>query len=182
MGAIYHDIGKLKNPEMFIENQNGTNPHDSMDPTESARIILDHVKYGIQLANEYKLPKKIKDIIVQHQGKTTIKYFYNKAKVANSHSKIDIDNFTYFGPRPKTVESAVVMLADSVEAAVRSLPQSEKTMDKIEELVAKVIQTKLDEGQLDECDLRLSEFNTISISFLKVYKGLYHDRVAKEIS
>ena len=178
VGALYHDIGKLKNPELFQENQNGYNPHDELEPEESAKIILDHVKYGFQLANEYHLPKNVKDIIKQHQGATVIKFFYYKAKEKNLFKDIDIKEFTYPGPIPQSIEAAVVMLADSTEAAVRSIPQNEKTMEKIEEMIKKVMKTKLEENQLIDCDLKIKELEIIKDSFLKVYKGLYHDRGA----
>ncbi|TCK98250.1 putative nucleotidyltransferase with HDIG domain [Natranaerovirga hydrolytica] len=176
-GALYHDIGKLKNPNMFKENQSGENPHDDFEPEKSARIIIDHVEYGVKLAKDFKLPKNIRNIIQQHQGTTLVKYFYYKAKENNPQELVKEEDYRYSGPIPQTNEAAVVMLADSVEAAVRCIPQNEKNLEKIEEVIQKIIKMKLDEGQLDKSELKIKELTTISNAFLKVYKGMYHERI-----
>ncbi|TCT17057.1 putative nucleotidyltransferase with HDIG domain [Natranaerovirga pectinivora] len=176
-GALYHDIGKLKNPHMFKENQSGENPHDTLEPDESARVIIDHVAYGIKLANDYKLPKSIISIIEQHQGTTLVKYFYHKAKENNATEIVEEKEYTYKGPTPQSNEAAIVMLADSVEAAVRCIPQKEKSLQNIEITIKKIIKMKLEEGQLENSDLKIKELNSISDAFLKVYKGMYHERI-----
>jgi hypothetical protein len=174
-GALYHDIGKLKNPELFKENQTGENPHDDLDPQQSAKIILDHVTYGVQLANEYKLPNNVKAIIQQHQGTTLVKFFYHKAK--DIEPDVDEVDYRYIGPKPQSNEAALVMLADSVEAAVRCIPQEDKTLEKIHDVIKKIIKMKLDEGQLEESDIKIKELDLIGAAFLKVYKGMYHKRI-----
>ncbi|MFP4697611.1 MAG: HD family phosphohydrolase [Eubacteriales bacterium] len=176
-GGLYHDIGKLKNPELFKENQNGDNKHDEMEPEKSAKIILDHVSYGVKLANEYNLPKNVRSIISQHQGTTIIKYFYHKAKETHPLRDIDEEKYRYKGPEPMFNEAAIVMLADSVEASVRAIPQNEKNLEKIEDTVNYIIKMKLEEGQLDKCDLKIKELSIIANAFMKVYKGMYHERI-----
>ena len=176
VGAFFHDVGKLKRPDFFKENQLSDNPHDRMTPALSTLVITSHVKDGLEIANKYKLPLVIKDIIVQHHGTTLVAYFYHKA----INSRVDGDNeikqedFRYAGPRPQTKEAAVVMMADSVEAAVRSMP--DKTEEKISALIRKIIKDKLDDGQLDMCDLTLKDLDVIANSFVKVLSGYFHAR------
>lgn len=176
VGAFYHDIGKIKRPIFFKENQKGENPHDNITPNLSTLIITSHVKDGLELAKEHKLPMAIKDIIVQHHGSTVVKYFYVTMK-NNSENPEEVreEDFAYAGPIPNSKEAAIVMLADSVEAAVRSIP--DPTKEKIEEMVSKIIKGKLNEGQLDNCDLTLKDFTKIREAFLKGLSGIYHQRI-----
>lgn len=182
VASLYHDIGKLKRPEYFGENQeNGINPHDELAPENSARIILSHVTDGLSLANEYKLPSAIKNIIRQHQGDAVLKYFYYKAKdSAVGNEEISMIDFSYQGPKPQTREAAVVMLSDSTEAAIRSIHSEERTLEKIEEMIQNVIKTRFQEGQLDESNLTINELNIIAGAFLQVYKGKDHNRNFKK--
>lgn len=173
VGAYYHDIGKLKRPNFFKENQLGDNPHERLTPNLSTLVITSHTRDGDELAVKYKLPRAIRDIIRQHHGTTLVAYFYHKASQAEKDG-VDRDNFRYEGPVPDNRESAVVMLADSVEAAVRSIP--DKTQGKIEGLVRKIIRDKLDDGQLDRCDLTLGDLSRIADSFLQVLGGAFHER------
>ncbi|APH16732.1 HDIG domain protein [Clostridium sporogenes] len=177
VSAYYHDIGKTKRPYFFKENQIGKeNPHDKISPNLSTLIITSHVKDGLELAKEYKIPKVIQDIIQQHHGTSLVKYFYITMK-NNSERPEDVneEDFRYQGPIPKSKEAAIIMLADGVEAAVRSI--NEPTKGKIEEMVNKIIKARLDEGQLDDCDLTLKEIGLIRDAFLKVLISIYHQRI-----
>ncbi|MBD5638483.1 HDIG domain-containing protein [Clostridium botulinum] len=177
VSAYYHDIGKTKRPYFFKENQIGKeNPHDKISPNLSTLIITSHVKDGLELAKEYKIPKVIQDIIQQHHGTSLVKYFYITMK-NNSERPEDVneEDFRYPGPIPKSKEAAIIMLADGVEAAVRSI--NEPTKGKIEEMVNKIIKARLDEGQLDDCDLTLKEIGLIRDAFLKVLISIYHQRI-----
>ncbi|GBF33762.1 membrane protein containing HD superfamily hydrolase [Desulfocucumis palustris] len=176
VGAYYHDIGKIKRPYFFIENQmTSDNPHDKIAPSLSTLILTSHVKDGLELGREYKLPKDILDIIEQHHGSGMCSYFYHKALENNGAENVNEDEFRYEGPKPQTREAAIVMLADSVEAAVRSLQN--RTHGRIEGLVRKIIKDKLLDGQLDECDLTFKDLDAIANSFLKVLSGIFHSRV-----
>jgi putative nucleotidyltransferase with HDIG domain len=174
VGAYFHDIGKLKRPGFFKENQMSENPHDRITPNLSTLVITSHTKDGEELAVKYKLPKVIRDIIIQHHGTTLVAYFYHKAKQNEKGLEVKESNFRYEGPRPQTREAAVVLLADAVEAAVRSL--QDKTKGKIEGLIRKIIKDKLDDGQLDYCDLTLKNMNDIANGFLTVLSGFFHER------
>ncbi|WP_460286830.1 HD family phosphohydrolase [Clostridium sp. CTA-7] len=177
VGAYYHDIGKTKRPYFFGENQMGKeNPHDKITPNLSTLIILSHPKDGLEMAREHNIPKAIQDIMEQHHGTTLVKYFYYKLK--NSSDKpeeIKEEDFRYPGPIPSTKESGIIMLADSVEAAVRSI--SEPTKGKIEEMVNNIINDKLNSRQLINCDLTLKDIETIRKNFLKTLDGIYHHRI-----
>jgi putative nucleotidyltransferase with HDIG domain len=173
-GAYFHDVGKLKRPDFFKENQLNENPHDRMTPNLSTLVITSHTKDGVDIALKYKIPLVIRDIIKQHHGTTLVAYFYHKALKANSDEEIKQENFRYEGPKPQTKEAAVVMLADSVEAAVRSM--TDKTEGKIEGLIRKIIKDKLDDGQLDMCQLTLSDLDTVAKSFMRVLSGYFHAR------
>lgn len=177
VGSYYHDIGKIKRPYFFKENQiTNENPHDKITPSLSTLIITNHVKDGVELAKKHKIPTVIRDMIEQHHGTTLVKYFYIKAvNDCDPHDEVAETQFRYEGPKPTNKETAVVMLADSVEAAVRSI--SSPTKVKIEEMVNKIIKDKLDDGQLDECDLTLRDLNHIGSAFLNVLNGIYHDRI-----
>lgn len=174
VGAYFHDVGKLKRPHFFKENQMSENPHDKLTPNLSTLVIISHTKDGEELAIKYRLPKIIRDIIVQHHGNTLVAYFYHKATQTDKPDDLKEENFRYEGPVPDSREAAVVMLADSVEAAVRSMP--EKTQGKTEGLIHKIIKDKLDDGQLDRCDLTLKDLSIIADSFLQVLSGVYHER------
>lgn len=175
--AYYHDIGKIMRPYFFKENQIGNdNPHDKISPNLSALVIISHVKEGLELAREYKLPKTIQDTIAEHHGTTLVKYFYITMKNSSENPKdVNEDNFKYPGPIPKTKENAVIMMADCVEASVRSI--SNPTKGKIEEMVNNIIRDRLNEGQLDNCDLTLKDIDIIRKSFLKTLNGIYHQRI-----
>ncbi|WP_265443401.1 HD family phosphohydrolase [Acetivibrio straminisolvens] len=174
VGAYFHDIGKLKKPNFFIENQMNGNPHDMMTANLSALIITSHIHDGNEMAKKYKIPLPIRDIILQHHGTTLVAYFYHKAKMAENSENVEEKNFRYDGIKPMTKEAAVVMLADSVEAAVRSMP--DKTEGKIEGLIRKIIKDKLDDGQLDNCNLTLKDLDNIAKAFMKVFSGVFHAR------
>lgn len=178
VASYYHDIGKMKKPQYFVENQEGgPNPHDKLAPSMSALIVGAHVKDGLEMAEEYGLPEKIIDMIPQHQGTKLIAYFYNKAKKLEDPgmTKVHEKDFRYPGPRPQTREAGVIMLADSVEAGVRSLP--EKTPSKIQATVEKLVNHHFVDEQLDECDLTLKDLHKIAEAFVKILVGIYHQRV-----
>ena len=176
VGAFYHDIGKTKRPYFFKENQlTSENPHDKLNPSLSSLIITGHVKEGMELAKKYNLPTEVRDFIEQHHGDTLVAYFYHKAKTSENGENVDEQTFRYSGPKPQSKEVAIVMLADSVEAAVRSLANPSK--DKVEELVDKIIQGKLMDGQLDETHLTLKELEIIKKSFVKSILGIFHERI-----
>ena len=174
VGAYFHDIGKLKRPSFFTENQMAENPHDKMTPNLSALVITSHVTDGVELAKKHKIPLAITDIILQHHGTTLVAYFYHKAKNAEKGEEVDESKFRYDGKKPRSKEAAVVMLADSVEAAVRSMP--DKTEGKIEGLIRKIVKDKLDDGQFDHCELTLKDLDSIAKSFMKVFSGYFHNR------
>ncbi|MEA4902535.1 MAG: HDIG domain-containing protein [Desulfitobacterium sp.] len=174
VGAMYHDIGKLKRPYFFIENQFAQdNPHDKIAPTLSALIITSHIKDGLEMAKEEKLPQAIQDIIAQHHGDSIVSFFYHKAVEDNPETPEE--TFHYEGPRPQTKETALVMLADSVEAAVRSMKQA--TPGRIEGLVRKIIKDKLNNDQLNQSDLTFRDLDKIADAFLRVLTGIFHSRV-----
>jgi len=176
VGAQYHDIGKTKRPYFFIENQyGGENPHDKMSPYLSTLIITNHVKEGVDLARKHRLPECVIDFIRQHHGTTLVKYFYNKAKEMAKDENCDEKDFRYPGPRPQTKETAIVLLADSVEAAVRTL--SKPTPGRIEGLVRKIIKDHLADGQLDESNITLRDLDKVAEAFVKVLTGIFHSRI-----
>jgi len=174
VGCYYHDIGKLLRPGFFIENQlGGANPHDALDPADSARIISDHVTDGLNLAKQYKLPVKVAQFIPEHHGTRTVTFFYRQA--AEENPDVDADAFRYPGPKPQSRETAIAMLADSCEAAVRSNPDhSAETIDRI---VDEVYGERVAEGQLDESDLTLKNIRALTESFKATLRAVYHPRV-----
>ena len=177
IGAYYHDVGKTKRPYFFRENQFGKkNPHDRLKPEVSSKIIISHVKDGSELAKEYNLPKTIHDFIVTHHGETLVKYFYLTVK-NNSENPEEVkeEDFKYPGPKPMSKEQGIVMLADSTEAAVRSI--NEPTEEKIEKMVNNIIDDKLASGQIDNCDLTLRDISKIKKCFLKALNGIHHERI-----
>lgn len=176
VGAYYHDIGKCKRPYFFIENQMAAdNPHDKLTPSLSTLILTSHVKDGVEMAKEHKLPQGIIDIIEQHHGDSLVSYFYHKALENDRTETVTEEEFRYEGPRPKTRAAAIVMLADAVEAAVRSLQSP--TQGRVEGLVRKIIKDKLNDGQLEECDLTFKDLNIIAGSFVRVLSGVFHGRI-----
>ncbi len=176
VGAYYHDIGKMEKPEYFTENQLITgNKHDDLEPSMSRLVILNHIKEGVELAKEYKLNQRIIDFIPEHHGTSLIHYFYQKALAEGEAQDVEQEDYRYPGPKPKSKETAIVMLADSVEGATRAL--DEHTPQKIEDLVRKVINNKFIDGQLDECNLTLREIDAIAWTFVRVLTAMYHGRV-----
>ncbi len=178
VGAYYHDIGKLNNPLYFSENQFGENIHDRLDPYISAKMIIKHVSDGIEMAKKNRLPNVIIDIISQHQGTTLVKYFYMKSAKEKNNIETREEDFRYPGPIPQFKESAIVMLADTVEAAVRSTASAGGSPKDIEKIIDTLFKDKLNDGQLNDCRLDLKELETIKKSFMKVFNGMYHERVA----
>lgn len=177
VGGYYHDVGKLKYPQYFSENVAGENLHDYMDPYDSAKVITSHVSAGIELAQQYKLPNSVQDFIEQHHGNTLVKFFYYKAKKMYPEKDIDETDFRYSFSTPKSKETAIVMLADTVEAAVRSMIPSGKTMPEVETFVNQLIKDKLDDGQLIDSNLTMKDIETISKAFMSIFKGMYHERI-----
>ena len=177
IGAYYHDVGKVARPYFFKENQmRKDNPHDKINGNLSTLIITSHVKDGVELAKEYKLPQKIVDIIQEHHGTTLVKYFYYKVKnSAENPDEIKEEEFMYPGPIPSSKEAGILMLADSTEAAVRSIP--DPTSDKIQKMINDIVEDKLKSGQLDNCDLTLKDISKIKACFLKALNGIYHKRI-----
>jgi putative nucleotidyltransferase with HDIG domain len=174
VGAYYHDVGKIKRPQFFIENQiNRENPHDKISPHLSKTIIVSHARDGVELLKEHKIPKPIQDIAAQHHGTTLIKYFYFKAKQDND--KVSSDDFRYPGPKAQFKEAAIVGICDCVEAAVRSI--SRPTPARIENLVRKIIRDRLEDGQFDECHLTLKELDIIAKSVVETLQGIFHSRI-----
>lgn len=176
VGAYYHDIGKIKRPYFFSENQlGGENPHDKIAPGLSTLIVTSHIRDGVELALEHRLPEVIVDIIKQHHGTMLVSFFYKRAVDTEHGECVNEEDFRYEGPNPKTKEAALVMLADCVEATVRSL--SKPTVNRIEGTVRKLIRERLHEGQLDECGLTLKDLNTIGDVFIRVLTGIFHSRI-----
>ena len=174
VASYYHDIGKMKRPKYFVENQQGiTNPHNNLKPQISALIITSHRKDGYILGKQYGLPKEILDIILEHHGTTLVQYFYYKA--LESGDAILEKDFRYAGPRPRSKESGVIMLADTIEAAVRAT--SDKRMESIEKLVRYLIKSKVEDGQLNDCGMTFEEIEKVTQSFLNILKGIYHERI-----
>ncbi len=176
VGAHYHDIGKLKRPYFFVENQVGIdNPHDKMAPSLSTLIITSHVKDGLELANEFKLPPAVTQFIAQHHGTDLVRYFYHRASEANDEGTVEERDFRYPGPKPHGKEVAIVSLADATEAAVRSI--SRPNPGKIEAIVRKIIKDRLNSGELDESDLTFQDMDRIANAFVKVIVSMFHARV-----
>ncbi|MCU1266659.1 MAG: putative metal-dependent phosphohydrolase [Acidobacteria bacterium] len=176
IGALYHDIGKLAAPDYFVENQQGSNPHDHLRPLQSAKIIISHVTYGMKLGRELGLPKKIRDFIPQHHGTRTLHFFLRKAEdEAKPEETVDAEEFRYPGPKPQSQEAAIMMLADSCEAAARSLARPDP--DNIRAIVVKIVDAIVSDGQLDECDISLRELTTIRETMIHSLTAIYHARV-----
>ncbi len=177
VGAYYHDIGKLAKPEYFFENKgDNINKHEKLTPTMSALILASHVKEGIELAKKEKLPRVVVEAIRQHHGTTVMAYFYQKALEYDSHDSVNIDDFRYPGPRPQSKETALIMLADSSEAAVRSL--REPTAPRIRAIVGKIIEARMNDGELDQSGLTLNDVAIIREQYIKLLTGIFHPRIS----
>jgi len=176
VGAYYHDIGKMVNPQYFTENQMITgNKHDELEPSMSRLVIFNHVKEGIDLAHKYHLNHRIIDFIPEHHGTSLMHYFYQKALAEGHPEGLEEKDYRYPGPKPQSKETAIVLLADSVEGATRAM--DEHTPQRIEDVVRKVINNKFIDGQLDECNLTLREIDTIAATFVRVLSAMYHGRI-----
>lgn len=175
-GALYHDIGKMVNPAFFTENQSGVNPHKSLSYEQSAQVIISHITDGLKLAEKHNLPKVIKDFISTHHGRGLTKYFYISYKNEHPDEEVDQEKFRYPGPNPFTKEQAVLMMADSVEAASRSLP--EHTEESISTLVDKIIDTQVSEGYFKECPITFKDIATVKALFKEKLKTMYHTRIS----
>lgn len=175
VGAYYHDVGKLKRPVYFKENQLGDNPHDRTDPRVSAAILTAHPRDGAAMAQKARIPEPVLEIIRQHHGDGVVLWFYDKAVKLYGAENVDINAFRYEGPRPRSKEAACVMLADTIEAAARSVP--DPSPEKIDELIHKLVRSKLNDGQLDESDLTFGDLEKICSAFSTVLTGVFHERI-----
>ncbi len=175
-GVYYHDIGKMANPQFFVENQpRGRNPHDRLPPRRSAAIIRDHVKDGLRLASEHRLPRVIHDFIREHHGTTMISFFLDKAREAEPDLDLDPSDFAYPGPKPQSRETGVVMLADAIESATRVL--QDPTPDRIRATIDHLVNARIAENQLDQCPLTLRDLEIAKAEFARVLIGMYHRRI-----
>ncbi len=174
VGAYFHDIGKIVKPGFYIENQmDGRNPHDQLEPLASARMVSEHVRAGAKLTARYRLPARVRAFVPEHHGTRLVTYFYRKAHAEDPN--VDPERFRYPGPRPQSKETAIIMLADSVEAVVRA--SKDRSHERIDELVDAVINERVAEGQLEECDVTLRDLKTIADSFKATMRGIYHPRI-----
>lgn len=176
-GAYFHDVGKLKRPYFFRENQfGGENPHDEISPELSAKLILVHPKDGLAYTQKHRLPHVLREIVLQHHGTSPLMYFYHKSlNAAKDKNSVRLDDFRYEGPKPQSREAAIVMLADAVEATVRTSP--DHSQEKIEMIIRKMIRERLEDGQLDECNMTIRDLDLMTFSFVQALNGTYHDRV-----
>ena len=184
VGALYHDIGKIQKPDYFVENQEGqVSRHDNLAPTMSLLIILGHVKDGVEMAKEYKLPRVLFQFIEEHHGTTVVRYFHHMAnekqpRIASGKHDREVPEaeFRYNGPKPRSRESAVLMLCDGVEGAIRAV--HEPTPSRIESVLHQVVTNRLNDGQFDDCDITLKELRQVEDSLVKSLCAIYHGRVA----
>jgi cyclic-di-AMP phosphodiesterase PgpH len=179
VGALYHDIGKLRHPDLFSENQfllGAQNVHTELSPTLSTFVILAHVRDGLSLARRYGLPPAIRDIIEEHHGSTMVSFFYHQARMKQNGTPLSEANYRYRGHRPRTKESAIIMMADALQAAAKSLP--DPSLERLESLVQEIVSDRHQDGQLQDCELTFRELTRISQSFLRSLQGLHlHTRV-----
>ncbi len=178
VGAYYHDIGKLKRPFFFVENQSSfgiENPHNKLNSRLSKMVVTAHTKDGVEIAKEYKLPPIINDFILQHHGEGLASYFYNQAIKEEGAENVKEEQFRYSGPKPKTKETAILMIADAVEATVRAMKAS--TAEEIDPIIKKIIDERIDDNQLSDCPLTLADLKTISATFSRILRGTQHDRI-----
>jgi putative nucleotidyltransferase with HDIG domain len=176
VGAYYHDVGKTSEPQMFIENQlEGVNIHDTLEPQDSAAIVIDHIAQGLTLAKRHRLPRRLAEFIPQHHGTTLAAFFHRKALRANGNTSIDESSYRYPGPKPQSREAGILMLADGVEATTRA--ERPSTPEAIRAIIDKSVSERLRDGQLDECDVTLRDIQQIKDAFFEVLQGLYHSRI-----
>ncbi len=176
VGAYYHDVGKIITPQNFVENQlNNQNVHENLTPEESVELISRHVKEGIELAREYTVPQEVVDFIPMHHGTMVISFFYEKAKKLYGEEKVSIDDYRYPGPKPNTKETAIIMLADGSESAVRSIEDPDPT--KVENVIDKIIKGRIDDGQLDNSPITFSDIDKIKEAFISILLGQHHRRI-----
>lgn len=175
-GALYHDIGKMQNPAFFTENQSGVNPHEKLSYKQSAQIVISHITDGLKLADKNNLPRVIRDFINTHHGSGLTKYFYISYQNEHPDEEVDKEDFRYPGPNPFTKEQAILMMADSVEAASRSLP--EYTEESISALVEKIIESQVQEGYFKECPITFLDIAKVKAVFKEKLKTMYHTRVS----
>ena len=181
IGAYFHDIGKMKRPIFFSENQFGSsNPHDNLSPRMSKIIISAHAKDGVEMAQKYKLPQILQDIMMEHHGTSLVSFFYDVAKQdASDEAEASLkEDFRYPGPKPQSKESGIIMLADTTEAAIRSIDKP--TLTKIENLIEKVFIMKITDHQLNESGLSLYDIEQIKRTFISIFKSIYHSRLDYE--
>jgi putative nucleotidyltransferase with HDIG domain len=177
VGAFYHDIGKTVRPYFFSENQmESPNPHDLLDPETSAQIIRSHTRDGLEMARKHRLPRTVNAFITEHHGTSKISYFYHKACQEYGKENVDCELYQHIGPRPQTKETAIVMMADACEAAVRSVrPHDAKAL---EELIRNLVTKMITDGQLNTAPLTLQEIDVISLSFVNTLQGVFHPRIS----
>jgi len=175
VGAYYHDIGKSLDPDTFFENQMDINVHEKLDPSKSAELIINHVRKGIELAEKYNIPEEVIDFIPMHHGTMVVYFFYNKAKEIFGKDEVNIDNYRYPGPKPNTVETALVMLADACESTVRSM--EDPSPQKIENVVSNLIEIRINDGQLDEAPLTFRDITKIKEIFTSALISQHHKRI-----
>jgi putative nucleotidyltransferase with HDIG domain len=176
VGCYYHDVGKLKKPQYFVENQMpGVNPHDKLKPEVSAALIRNHVREGVALATEHRLPEAIKAFIPEHHGTQEISYFLDRARSRDGDQEINVAEFRYPGPKPRSIETAVVMLGDSVEAAVRVL--EDPTEQRMKDAIDHLFRQRIDSGQLDEAPLTMGQVTRVRDEFVRVFEGVRHNRI-----
>ncbi|MGC8765231.1 MAG: HDIG domain-containing metalloprotein [Brevinematia bacterium] len=182
VGAYYHDIGKMFNPEYFIENQSGENKHNEMKISMSVSVIKSHVKLGIDVARKYRIPEEVIDFIREHHGTTTISYFYHQAAGIYGEENLNISDFEYQGPKPKSKAVAILMLADSIEATLRTYSQSAEKINVsiIKDVIDDIVEKRIKQGQLEECNITLNEITLIKQEFLKFLYSYYHKRISYE--
>ena len=175
-GVYYHDVGKMENPQYFVENQpKGRNPHDRLTPARSAAIIREHVRDGLKIAAENRLPPFIHDFIREHHGTSVIYYFLDKGQSENPDTDIDPSEFAYPGPKPQSRETAIVMLADGIESATRVL--QDPTPERIQATIDAIVDSRIEEGQLDQCTLTLRDLERAKNAFARILIGMYHRRI-----
>ena len=172
--AYYHDVGKLKNPKYFSENQSGFNPHDELLPEVSAQILRSHTAYGEELCSEYRIPNEVAHAVDQHHGTLPMIVFYNKAKNLTD-GEVDIEEYSYDGQTPRTKISAIIMICDASEAALRA--KGKATREEAERIVSSIISDRIDRKQFDRCPITMSDLNSIRNTIIEQYSGIYHDRV-----
>ncbi len=175
-GALYHDIGKIDNPAFFTENQHGVNPHDALDPIQSARIVTNHVTDGLRRADKAKLPQVIRDFITEHHGRGTARYFYTTYCNQHPDEEVDIRQFQYPGPNPRSRETSILMMADAIEASSRSL--KDHTPEAISALVNRIIDTQIAEGLHNDSPLSFRDIRDIKDVFISRLRTMYHSRIS----